>query len=102
MGKSNSANHIHRYKKVNLATTGDEYLVYKCQKPACSHYVSLVLAEGKLCECNRCHETMIITKLQLTGSGGKPMARPHCGDCIKRKKPEEIDAIASFLHEKDI
>ena len=94
---SKVANHLHRYKKVNLGKNGKEYLVYKCQKPACSHYIPIALAEGKLCECNRCNEPMILGKPQLTGSSGGPMAKPHCNDCIERKKANDVGAIAEFL-----
>lgn len=92
------ANHIHRYKKVNLSKEG-EYWVYKCQKPACSHYVPLRLALGRLCECNRCFEPMLIGKEQLSGSGGRPMAKPHCINCIEHRNTEDITKIASFLEE---
>ena len=94
----NVANHLHKYKKVDIGSDGKEFLVYKCMKPACSHYIRLELVEGKLCECNRCGEPMIITKATLTHSSGKPMARPHCGNCVKRKKPDDIAAIAAFLN----
>ena len=95
---SKVANHLHRYKKQNLsATAGKEYLVYKCVKPACSHYLPMNLAEGKLCECNRCGEPMIITKATLTHSGNKPMAKPHCQGCIKRKNEKDVAAIAEFI-----
>ena len=95
------ANHLHRYKKVNIGSTGKEYLVYRCMKPACSHYIRMELAEGKLCECNRCGEPMIITKDTLTHSnGGKPMARPHCQGCVKSRKQSDVAAIASFLADK--
>lgn len=90
------ANHLHKYKKVNLSETG-VYLVYKCVKPACTHYIALKLAEGQLCECNRCGEPMIITKAVLTHSGNKPMARPHCPDCIKRRNEKDVEAIAAFI-----
>jgi hypothetical protein len=90
------ANHLHKYKKVNLSETG-EYLVYKCMKPACSHYVPIKLSEGKLCECNRCGEPMIITKSVLTHSNNKPMARPHCTGCIKRKNEKDVAALAEFI-----
>jgi hypothetical protein len=90
--------HIHKYKKVNLATTpGKEYLVYKCLQPLCSHYIPLHLAEGKACECNRCGDVMIITRNTLVQSGGNPMALPHCESCIKRKNPDNVNAIADFL-----
>jgi len=88
-------NHLHRYKRVNLSTTkGKEYLVFKCQKPACAHYVGIHLAEGKLCECNICGEPMILDKLAMT------LAKPHCRNCTKKRNPnveESIAAINDFL-----
>lgn len=92
------ANHLHRYKKVDLSEKRDKsYLVYRCTKPACSHYMPMKLAEGKLCECNRCGEPMIITKAVLTHSGNKPMAKPHCTNCIKRRHEKDVAAIAAFI-----
>lgn len=91
------ANHLHRYKKVNIGRNGNDFVVYKCMKPACSHYLRVDLAEGKLCECNRCQEPMIITKITLTGSGGGPSLLPHCINCTKRKKAGDVAAIAEFL-----
>jgi len=40
---------------------------------------------------------MLLTKAILTHSSGGPMTRPHCNDCVKRKKSDAVDAIASFL-----
>lgn len=91
------ADHLHLYKKFNLSRTEKEYLVYKCMKPACSHYIPIAQAIGKLCECNRCGEPMIIGKIQLWSSGGGPMATPHCIDCIKRKKPNEVETVSKFV-----
>jgi len=96
---SRVANHLHRYKKVNLARDGEDYFVYKCQKPLCSHYIPMNLAEGKLCECNKCGEAMIITRAVLTHSSKKPMTRPHCNNCIKRRKNDEVEALANFLNQ---
>lgn len=93
-------NHLHRYKKLDLSRTpGKEYLVYQCTKPTCSHYIPIERAEGRLCECNRCGEPMVITKQVLTGSNKKPMAKPHCPDCVKRKKgtTDNVAAISEFL-----
>lgn len=95
------ANHIHRYKKVDIGSNGKEFLVYKCMKPACSHYIPMKLAENKMCECNKCGELMIITKATLRHSSGKPMAKPHCGNCIKRKRDKDVEAIADFLSGRD-
>lgn len=96
---SKVANHIHRYKKVNIGSDHNDFFVYKCMKPACSHYIRIDLAEGKLCECNKCGEPMILSKAVLTHSGGKPMTKPHCGDCVKRRKSKDVEAIAEFLKE---
>jgi len=89
MGKR-VANHLHRYKKVNLGN-GKDFFVFRCMRPACSHYIAVKLAEGKLCECNRCHEPMVMTKeaMQLT--------RPHCANCVKRKVSKDVEAISQFL-----
>lgn len=95
--RAKAANHIHRYKKVNIGSKEKPYEVYRCMKPACSHYIPLHLAENKICECNRCFKPMILTKEILRHTGGKPMARPHCSDCVKRKKPSAVEAIAAYL-----
>jgi uncharacterized paraquat-inducible protein A len=92
-----AANHVHRYKKVNLGRSRgtknnkDAYWVYRCMKPNCTHYIPIKLAEGQQCECNRCGMNMIITRVQLYGSSQEPMTKPHCNACIrKRTKNENI------------
>lgn len=90
--QNKAANHLHRYKKVNIAGFGrPKFFVFRCTKPACSHYVRLDLAEGKLCECNRCGGMMIISKI------AKTMTNPHCLNCVKRKRPTDVEAITEFL-----
>jgi hypothetical protein len=90
-------NHLHRYKRVNIARNpSSEYLVLKCMKPLCSHYVSLTLALGNLCECNRCGEPFVLDKVSVK------QALPHCVDCTKHRKPENVEnaqIIAEFLKE---
>ena len=96
-----NANHIHKYKKINLSQTkGKTFLVYRCQVPTCTHYIPLNLAEGRVCECNRCGGVMVITKQTLTRSNGGAMALPHCDDCIVRKNADQILDVASFLEQK--
>lgn len=99
---SKPSNHLHKYKKVNIARKRNKepFLVYKCQVPTCTHYIPLNLAEGKVCECNRCGGIMVITKETLTRSNGGAMSLPHCNDCIKRKNATEISALAGFLDKK--
>jgi hypothetical protein len=98
----NTANHLHRYKKFNLAGFGKlPYWIYKCTKPACSHYIRCDQAKDVMCECNRCNEPMIIGKQVMSQKGGQPMTLPHCGSCTKKKKvvnAENVDAITAFLN----
>jgi len=101
MSKSKAANHLHRYRRVNLGRDGKEYLVYRCTKPLCTHYIRLDMAEGTMCECNRCGSPMIINREVMTKSSGRPMAKPHCLACTKSKKPN-LDAIAEFLKEPNV
>ncbi len=86
-------NHIHKYKRINLSNEG-EYLVLKCLKPDCSHYVPVSLAIGAICECNRCSRVMVIDKATIL------LALPHCKDCTKSKKSEQVADIAAFLEGK--
>lgn len=100
MANKNVANHLHRYKKKNIGVDGKIFLVYICTKPACSHYIRVDLAENKLCECNICHEPMIIDKVVLSQSSGIALVKPHCSKCTKRKKVsnvENVEAITEFL-----
>ena len=102
MGNKESS-HIHRFKKVNISGHGKApYWVYKCVKAGCTHYTPLALIEGTLSECNRCHEPMIMGKIQLNGSGGRPMTKPHCNECIRSKKKEEVSTLEEFLKEKNV
>ena len=95
---SKSPNHIHRYKKTDLARKKgvNPYIVYKCLEPTCTHYIPVHLAEGKMCMCSRCKEPMIITKHTLTSSNGGAMLYPHCGACTKSKKPD-VNPLHEFL-----
>lgn len=92
--------HIHKYIKKDLSRTDKPYLVYKCQVPACHHYIPIVLAEGKLCICNECLEPFVITKVTLTASSHGPAAKPKCNKCIKHKRP--INEIGEFLKDKGL
>jgi|SRR5215471_1182565 len=102
MSPKKQDDHIHKYKKFNMRShdkTKEPYWIYKCIKPTCNHYVTVDKSEGRLCECWRCGEPMVISKTVLTGSSMKPMTKPHCPDCLKRKKvsKDDVAAIADFL-----
>jgi hypothetical protein len=106
MAKSKAAKHLHRYKKFNLSRDAKPYFVYRCVLPMCSHYIPVGQSLGRACICNRCGEPMVITRLQLQGSHGGPMALPHCVDCIERREESGIsqiekEAILKLIEEKE-
>lgn len=74
--------HIHKYIRARM---GKDYIIFKCALPGCTHYVSKVVAEGRLSLCWICGEEMVLTKQALE------LKKPHHLEC-KRKKievPEE-------------
>ena len=79
--------HLHRYERVILGK--NNYTVFRCNLPLCSHYLREELANGKACLCNRCNQPMTldakIMKLRL----------PHCHNCTqpKKKKKQRIKDI---------
>jgi hypothetical protein len=89
--KPRVAAHIHRYKRVDIGSFNKTFLVFRCTLPTCTHYVPLNMAEGKLCECNRCFKPMLITRAALY------LALPHCAACTKRKDAKDVEAISEFL-----
>lgn len=99
MTKIKLTKHIHLYKRINLTPKWhkiknpekEPFLVLRCQKPTCNHYVRVDLALGKLAECSRCNDPFILDKITVNH------ASPHCTDCIKSKKKPQIDAITDML-----
>jgi hypothetical protein len=96
---------LHRYKKLLL---GEDYLVYKCQKPGCSHYISAKLIPGKVAECWRCGNAFVVTPNMVRK--GKEVLKLHCPDCTRGRKKMEIvsDALLerifgphAYLDKKD-
>lgn len=70
--------HLHKYKRQELGRKG--YIVFKCVKAGCAHYIGSSLAEGRVCECNRCGERMVMDKRAIR------LAKPYCDDCAGKKK----------------
>jgi transcription initiation factor IIE alpha subunit len=98
MTKKKLPNHLHLYKKIDLVPkwkqtkhNREPYIVFICQKPTCTYRMPLNLAIGKLCECNRCHEPMILDKETVT------LTKPHCQNCIVRKAKPELDKLSELL-----
>src|SRR4051812_24615942 len=67
----------HKYIRKKLGKKKD-YIVFACQHPACSHYISADLIVGKLSQCNRCN-----TPFRMTKTAAKKL-KPHCKDCTKK------------------
>lgn len=84
-------NHLHKYKRVDLAKHDGEYIVFKCQEAGCAHYVPKTIAEGKIGRCNKCNEPFALTKVSLNHKF------PHCEACIKRPKADEIKDLGNLL-----
>jgi hypothetical protein len=40
---------------------------------------------------------MIIGKQVMSQSSGKPMTFPHCGECTKKRRNIDVEAITEFL-----
>lgn len=40
---------------------------------------------------------MMIGRETMTKSSGKPMALPHCSECINRRKTDDLAKVAEFL-----
>lgn len=85
--------HLHRYKRKKLGK--NNYVVFKCTLAGCSHYIRKELAEGQVCECNRCFEPMVLDKASMQ------LAKPHCAKCVVRKDKDVHDTIKKFLEVSD-
>jgi hypothetical protein len=87
--------HLHLYKRKNLTRdfTKPPFIVLACTKPFCSHWLRIDLAIGKECECNRCHQPMLLDKHTIT------LSKPHCQKCIKHKHKPEIDKLSQLVDE---
>lgn len=93
-------NHLHRYKKVNLGRDGKEYFVYKCTKPVCPHYVPIELSLGKLCECNRCGEPMIIDKVTLEVQEVKLLQNHIVITALKERNQSKMWLLLQSIYRK--
>jgi hypothetical protein len=86
--------HLHKYERVILGK--NNYTVFRCILPMCSHYIREELASGKMCICNRCESVM-----QLDAKAMR-LRFPHCHSCTapkqhKYKKRKELhDALADL------
>lgn len=68
--------HTHQYQRVELGKKG--FIVYKCRKPGCTHYIQEGLAVDRMTECCDCHEVFTITQDHIN----KKRIRLRCRNCI--------------------
>lgn len=79
--------HVHKYKRTTL---GKEYVIYRCMKVGCSHYIPPELIIGRISECWRCGEAFEIEK-------GRINVMPICKECRPHKPTSVGDKLASIL-----
>lgn len=86
---------VHRYRKKLL---GEKYIVYKCEKPGCKHYISAALIPGRVAECYRCGKPFTVTYAMVRK--GKEMLKLHCEDCTKGRKAHAdlVDKVLAKIY----
>ena len=72
---SKKSNHIHRYHRRKQGNRGHQ--IYKCVVPGCTHYIDTKMADGRICECNRCGKPFVLDKRACK------LAKPHCLECVR-------------------
>lgn len=83
--------HVHKYRKMNIAVKpGKKYFVYQCVLD-CSHYVPEKLINGKKSLCWKCNKEFIIKNPN--------QVKLKCADCSTNKEinDEELDKIKNIL-----
>ncbi len=88
MSRRKKDSHLHRYKRVVIGKNG--YTVFRCTMPGCSHYIRKDLAEGRLCQCSRCAQPMILDKFAMT------LVNPHCKNCTVPKE-EAVRKLSEMM-----
>lgn len=67
----------HKYERVAWGAKGT--LVYKCQLPACTHYLHPEMVVGQLSICPKCRGQFLMTKAKAQRK------KPKCDHCVKKK-----------------
>ena len=77
-----SKSHTHKFRRHRYSSGN---ITYFCALPDCSVKITPALALGKRCICWRCGEVFELTEYAIR------LAKPHCENCHKPKKLEELD-----------
>lgn len=81
--------HTHKYVRVKIGK--NKRILFKCAIEGCVHTCRPELLVGRKSICNRCGDEFVITK-ELS-----ELAKPHCFDCTKSNRVDEINKIADKL-----
>lgn len=89
----------HRYMRVELksrqkGSRGEPYIVFRCMKSGCTHYVPRDLVVGNESECWRCGDTFQMT------TASTYLKKPHCSGCTKGRPKDSgpsVDDVAANL-----
>lgn len=89
MSKSKTHEGAHQYRRVRLGKEKD-YIVYRCIKPGCPHYIPKEMLPGKTSVCWKCGKEFIVQTSNLQ------QAKPTCG-CLSFRQERlagmDIDAL---------
>jgi hypothetical protein len=77
----------HKYLRRKLGKH-DQYVVWACVLPDCTHYIAEAFVIGKKSICWRCGDEFVIN------ARTKELYKPHCRDCT-RSKAEDVQAPES-------
>lgn len=87
-----SQQHTHKYYRVILkkrsksnVPTGEDYVVYKCALPGCTHYVARILANNRNSICWQCKEEFTLSMKHLR------YKRPRCNKCMNKTSDKQVN-----------
>lgn len=88
--------HVHQYRKITQGKD-KKYIIFRCTKRNCSHFVPKDFFVGKEAECPNCFKTFVVG----TEKWHMQRAYPNCG-CqtitkTRRKLAAEIESNSSSI-----
>jgi hypothetical protein len=81
--------HTHQYRRQKIGKAKN-YIIYRCMRPGCAHYIAEDFIEGRRSICWRCDEEFTITHKLLR-------IKPVCEKCkLARKEGVRAQPIGDF------
>lgn len=78
--------HAHKYVRVRLGKK--DYIVFRCVRPGCAHYIRQELVIGKIAQCWRCGDEFVMN--QKTAM----LKKPHCTKCTNSPGKVKAEPIS--------